>query len=155
MNSTMEDACSCYCLLAAPGSRFSAWFLVVQDCLLRRRPSINGKCSCSVEQLEDLLAAEWARVPQLTTLHALQGLANLSSDSKVILGGGGRGLSDEAGQDDVILGLWLGSGGQVADETAVASLWFPGGKVSKDQLLFVDFVSTSLDLDASFAEGAR
>lgn len=72
------------------------------------------------EKALDLVSAQWAAVTKLARLGVLDGLANSGGGGEIEFGGFDGGGLVEEGQDDVVLGLGHGTGGQVADQTAVA-----------------------------------
>jgi len=91
-----------------------------------------------VEELDNLLSLEWAGVTDLTSIDALQGLTDLSGGVEVELGGGDISLlAIEEGDNDVILRLGHLAGGEVADQTPVASLGLGLGNESKSEAILL------------------
>jgi hypothetical protein len=88
-------------------------------------------CRCCLtnflgEELLDVIGAQGAAITDLAQLGVLDHLADLGGGGELELGRLDGDIVIEEGQDDIILTPGLGSGGQVADQTAVALSGFRG-----------------------------
>jgi len=80
-----------------------------------------------VEKLADLSSTQWAAVSDLASSDLSGDFAKSGSFSKSEFWGVSRCWLVEKGQDDIVFRFWDGSGGQIANETLVASSWFGSG----------------------------
>lgn len=79
-----------------------------------------------VEDLGKRFTSQWARVAVLAELYVLQLLAQLGSGHQIESWRGGVNFGLEEAQDDVAAGLGHGSGGEIADQAAVAGFGLVG-----------------------------
>jgi len=80
-----------------------------------------------VEELLDLLSAQWAAISDFAGLDLSGDLSKGSSLGESEFWGFSGCWLVEKSQDDVIFRFWHGASSQIADESLVACSWFADG----------------------------
>ena len=89
-----------------------------------------------VEELLDLLSAQWAAISNFALLDLSGDLSEESSLGKSSFWRISRSWLVEKGQDYIVFRLWHSTSSQIADESLVAGFWFADGNWDESSVRF-------------------